>query len=301
MIRKVYLGLLKKCKFIDAEQYVKIYYEYYFRKKLDLQNPITFNEKIQWLKVFYRPKILNLLVDKYEVRNYVSKKVGDKFLSEVIQVADSSDQINFDDLPNRFVVKATHGCNFNLVVFDKKKLNFIKAKLRFNKWLSKNQYYRGGLEWAYKDIRPRLIVEGYMEESGKASLTDFKFYCFNGKPHYIQVDTDRGGKHCRHFYDLHWVLQPFTKGRFEVAKNTLPKPMGLSTMIENVEKLSHGFPFVRVDLYNIDGKIIFGEMTFYPGDGRQPFNPSEYDEKIGRMLRLPKIPKGKKYITEPFL
>ncbi|WP_094766691.1 ATP-grasp fold amidoligase family protein [Pseudozobellia thermophila] len=287
-------------KFIDPELYVKIYYEYYFNKKLDLHNPITFNEKIQWLKVFYRPKILNQLVDKFEVRSYVSEKVGQEYLNELLALASSSDQIDFDKLPDQFVVKATHGCNSNLVVTDKRTLNVLKAKLLFKKWLSRNQYYRGGLEWAYKDIQPRLIVERFIEQKNQCSLNDYKFYCFNGTPTYVQVDMDRGQEHLRSFYNMDWELQPFNKGCFHKWKDICPKPANFNTMIEIATKLSVGFPFVRVDLYNVEGKTIFGEMTFYPGDGRQPFTPPEFDEHMGKLIRLPKIPSENRFITQAF-
>ena len=141
MLRKIGLGLLKKMKFLPPETYVKIYYEYYTGKKLDLANPVEFNEKIQWLKVYYRPPILTKLVDKYEVRKYVEKKIGIGYLNELYQVTDHHNGIDFDKLPSRFVVKGVHGYNFNLIVKDKNRLNKAKARFYFRKWLSKNQYY----------------------------------------------------------------------------------------------------------------------------------------------------------------
>jgi hypothetical protein len=287
MIRRMVLGLLKKMKFLPPELYVKIHYEYYLGSKLDLENPSGFNEKIQWIKVFYQPEILTQLVDKYAVRSYVIDKIGESYLNKVLLIADNLKDFDFDILPDEFVVKATHACNFNLIVKDKKHLNKFKAKLSFKKWLSRNQYYRGGLEWAYKNVKPRLIVEKLMKDIENDVLIDYKFYCFSGKPTLVQVDVDRGAKHARHFYDMNWIKQPFVKGNFEYTKEELPEPINFTKMIEIAEVLADDFPFVRVDLYNIQGKIIFGEMTFYPGDGRHAFKPFEYEYEIGRLLKLP--------------
>jgi len=296
MIRKILLGILKKLKFLPPKLYVKIYYEYYMGSKLSLENPKGFNEKIQWLKVFYKPEILTQLVDKYAVRAYVKEKIGERYLNELLCVTNASKDISFKDLPNEFVVKGTHGCNFNLIVKDKSKVNKVKAKLLFKKWLSKNQYYRGGLEWAYKNVPPRLIVEKFMHDKENEVLLDYKFYCFDGKPTYVQVDIGRGRIHDRYFYDMKWKKQAFVKGSFNITSDELCKPINFDKMVELAEKLAGNFPFVRVDLYNLSGKIVFGEMTFYPGDGRQPFNPIKFEHEIGNLLNLPKIPKNASFI-----
>jgi len=292
MIRRLVLGIMKKMKFLPPELYVKIYYEYYLGSKLNLENPEGFNEKIQWIKVFYQPEILTQLVDKYAVRSYVINKIGDSYLNELLMVADSAKAIDFDKLPNQFVVKGTHGCNFNLIVNDKNSLNKYKAKLLFKKWLSKNQYYRGGLEWAYKNVKPRLIVEKFMKDPDQDVLIDYKFYCFDGEPTLVQIDIDRGAKHTRYFYDMNWIKQPFVKGNFEYSAQELQKPMNFSKMVELAQILADDFPFVRVDLYNLSGKIVFGEMTFYPGDGRHAFKPIKFENEIGKLLKLPEVCKN---------
>lgn len=291
MFRKKLLGVLKKMKFLPSKFYVKVYYEYYMGSKLNLTNPQGFNEKIQWLKVFYKPDILTKLVDKLAVRSYVIEKIGESYLNVLIQVANTSKDIDFKKLPQQFVIKGTHGCNFNLIVKDKTKVNKIKSKILFKKWLSKNQYYRGGLEWAYKNVPPKLIVEKFMIDQDHDVLLDYKFYCFSGKPTFVQIDIGRGKVHHRYFYDMEWIKQPFVKGDFKMTTDELQKPMNFGKMITIAEKLADNFPFVRVDLYNLSGKIIFGEMTFYPGDGRQPFNPIKYEKEIGKLLQLPKIGK----------
>ncbi|MGX1929505.1 ATP-grasp fold amidoligase family protein [Flagellimonas sp. 2504JD4-2] len=297
MLRKFVLGLLKKIKFLPAPFYMKIYYEYYTGKKLDLENPIEFNEKIQWLKVYYRPVILNQLVDKYAVRPYVENKIGSEHLNKLIAVYYKSKDVNFDELPDRFVIKAAHGYNFNLIANNKEDVNRLKAKYLFRKWLSRNQYYRGGLEWAYKDVRPKLIVEKYLEEIGSEGISDYKFYCFNGKPEFLQVDVDRGASHKKYYYNPKWEKLPFTRKGFELITDNLTKPKNFDKMLQICEKLAGPFPFVRVDLYNLEGKILFGEMTFYPGDGRQEFVPDKYNKIIGDLMVLPKKTRGQKYIT----
>jgi len=297
MIRKIILGILKKFKFLSPKLYVKIYYQYYTGKKLNLNEPVEFNEKIQWIKVFYKPYILTKLVDKYAVRAFVEHTIGKQYLSNLIQVTTNPTEIDFNALPARFVVKSTHACNFNLIVTDKKKINKFKTNLLFRKWLSRNQYYRGGLEWAYKNVTPKLIVEEFMEEEGKSVLDDYKFYCFNGKPHMVQIDIGRNNEHKRVFMDMDWTKLEITKGALPIFEGFPKKPENFSTMIVLAKKLAGSFPFVRVDLYNINGNVIFGEMTFYPGDGRQEFHPNEYNRIFGEMITLPKIPKGQKYIN----
>ncbi|MEO1011446.1 MAG: ATP-grasp fold amidoligase family protein [Bacteroidota bacterium] len=298
MGRKFFLGIAKKLKFLPPETFVKIYYEYYTGKKLDLNNPIEFNEKIQWLKVFYRPAILNQLVDKYAVRSYVEEKIGKEYLNELLYVYEKTSDIDFAKLPQRFVIKATHGFHFNLIVKDKDQLNKTRAKLLLRKWVGKNQYYRGGLEWAYKNVQPRLIAEKFLEEIGKTSVNDYKFFCFSGKPKFVQVFMERGIKDLRCFYDLNWEKRPFTTKKDEFFEGILEKPKNFDLMVKLAEKLADHFPFVRVDFYNIEGTILFGEMTFYPTDGRKDFKPEKYNKILGDYIELPKIPKGQKYITE---
>lgn len=296
-LRKIYLSILKKCKFLPNNLYVKIYYEYYTGKKLNLESPKEFNEKIQWYKVYYRPKILNVLVDKYAVRSYVKKKIGEEYLNDLIKVYDSASKVNFEELPNQFVIKGAHGFHFNLIVKNKKLLNKNKAKFLLHKWMNKNQYYRGGLEWAYKNVPPRLIAEKYLEEIGKEIINDYKFYCFSGTPKFVQVDSERGYSDFRCFYDMEWNLLPFSKGSKNIPKENILKPNNFEEMKTIAGKLADKFPFVRVDLYNINGRILFGEMTFYPGDGRIDFVPDKYNKIIGDYFILPNIPMGQKYIT----
>jgi hypothetical protein len=288
MLRNIYLGVFKKLKSLPPEIYVKIYYEYYTGKKLNLNNPIEFNEKIQWLKVYYKNPVLNTLVDKYAVRAYVEQKIGPTYLNELLGVYHSAQEVDFDALPHAFVLKAAHGYNFNLIVKDKSKLDLKKARLKMFKWMNRNQYWRGGLEWAYKDVKPKIIAEQFLEEIGKGAIDDYKFHCFNGLPKFIHVDTDRDTVHSRCYYDLNWCRLPFNSKTIRPNITPIERPQNLEEMLEVSRKLAEGFPFVRVDLYNLNGKILFGEMTFYPGDGRTDFSPDAYNKTIGDMLELPK-------------
>ncbi|WP_445384503.1 ATP-grasp fold amidoligase family protein [Robiginitalea sp. IMCC44478] len=295
-MKRLLLGLLKKFKFLPPELYVKIYYQYYTGKKLNLANPGEFNEKIQWLKVHYKPPILNQLVDKYAVRSFVSDRIGETYLNELYQVYYRAGDVDFDQLPEKFVIKGAHGYNFNLIVKDKSKLNKHRARYLMRKWMARNQYYRGGLEWAYKDVKPKLIAEAFLSELGRSTISDYKFYCFDGKVKFLQLDLERENDHQKLFYDPDWKKLPFTKGSGGLSAETADKPPKFEQMIALAEKLAKGFPFVRVDFYNLQGRIVFGEMTFYPGDGRQEFKPDSYNKIIGSYLNLPPL-NGQKAIT----
>ncbi len=297
--RKAWLGLLKRMKFLPPHKYVGYYYEYYSGHKYNDNNPVRFNEKIQWLKAHYHPKILNQLVDKYAVREYVKEKIGEQYLNACLGVYEDINAIKLDELPNQFVIKGVHGYGYNLIVTDKTKVNWCKAKLKMLKWKHRNQYYRGGLEWAYKDVKPRFMVDKFMEEANHSSLTDYKFYCFHGKPKFLEVHLDRREDHSSAFFDTDFKQLPFRDVPQEmVIKESVPKPENFEEMLELAEKLADRFPFVRVDFYSINGRTVFGEMTFYPADGRDDFIPDAYNYKIGELLTLPQLPKGKNEITE---
>ena len=296
-LKKIAYGLLKKMKFLPPVFYVKIYYEYYTGKKMNVKAPRDFNEKIQWIKVFYKPDILTRLADKLEVRNYVRDKIGEQYLNTLLAVYKHADEIVLDALPEQFVLKGTHGCNYNLIVKDKNKITLRRVKRLMRKWLGRNYYYRSGLEWAYKNIPPRVIAEAYMKEEGKDVLNDYKLYCFDGKVKFIHVDIDRNTeKYNRCFYDLEWKKLPFNRGQKSIFEGEVKKPENLREMITLAETLADTFPFVRVDFFSVNGKSVFGEMTFYPGDGRMEFYPEEYNSIIGDYLKLPGLKKGEKYI-----
>lgn len=268
----------------DERAYLKRFYKKRTHRTLNLDNPITFNDKIQWLKLNHRNSNYTICADKYEVREYVKKHLGEGVLNELYGCFDSPDQINFEALPNRFVMKVTHGSGQNLIVKDKSTVDWPLAAKWFHHYLNNNHYY-SGKEWAYKNIKPRIVCERYLEDEGKPP-DDYKFFCFNGKPVFIQLDFDRFDSHRRNFYDLDWKLLPFLLNH-ENNNQGISKPEGFETMLEYAEKLAQDFPFARIDFYNIKGKIYFGEITFYPGNGTSLFTPDEYNEKIGSYMRLP--------------
>jgi len=298
ILRKYCLRQLKKMTFLPPRIYAHFLYEYFTGKKLNLENPVEFNEKIQWYKVFYHPKTLNQLVDKYAVREYVEEKIGDKYLNEIYGIYEKPEEVDFDQLPNKFVIKATHASSYNLICDDKSKLEIDKSRRLFKKWLNRNQYYRTGQEWAYKDVTPRLIAEKFIKQDGQNSLIDYKFYCFNGVVKFVEAHLDRAQSHKRSFYDLKFNKLPYRIVSLnKTISQEIKKPNNFEEMIPLAEKLAINFPFVRVDFYSVKGGIIFGEMTFYPNDGRKDFIPDEYNKIIGDYFVLPEKKDGQKYIT----
>ena len=291
--------MMRKMRFLPPKIYATYHYKYFTGKKLDLENPKEFNEKIQWLKVFYHPKILVQLVDKYAVRAYVEEKIGAQYLNEIYNVYNSPEEIVYEELPQKFVIKATHASSYNLIVTNKDELNKAKVGKLFKKWLNINQYYRMGQEWAYKDVQPRLIAEKFLKDDGVTSLIDYKFYCFGGEAKLMEVHLDRIENHKRAFYDLDFNRLPFRYVSVEKSISTeVEKPSNFEEMKNLSEILAANFPFVRVDFYSIKGKSIFGEMTFYPSDGRKDIHPDEYNAILGGYIELPKLSSGEQCITE---
>ena len=297
-MRRFFLRHMRKMRFLPSKFYVKIHYEYFSGKKLDLNNPQDFNAKIEWYKVFFRPKILNTLADKYEVRKFIEVNIGKQYLNELYGVYDNPEDIDFDSLPNEFIIKANHTNGHNLIVNNKGSLDKQKVIKLFRKWLGKNQYYRRGQEWAYKDIEPKIIIEKFLKEDNKSDLIDYKYYCFDGKAEFINVHLDRTNDHKQGFFDLDFNLLPFGKNsNYKSISSGIEKPSNLDEMTKLSETLARNLPFVRVDFYSINGKSIFGEMTFYPGDARKSFYPEEYNNIIGDYFKLPKLNSKKETIT----
>ncbi|MBC2845663.1 ATP-grasp fold amidoligase family protein [Winogradskyella flava] len=297
-IRRFALRHLRKVRSLPPKIYVKIHYEYFSGKKLDLNNPQDFNAKIEWYKVFFRPEILTKLVDKYAVRSYVEEKIGKQYLNELYAVYDDPEDIDFDSLPNKFIIKANHTNGHNIIVTNKEDLNREKVITKFKKWLTKNQYYRRGQEWAYKDVEPKIIIEKFLKEDDKNTLIDYKFYCFDGQPKFIDVHLDREEDHKQGCFDLEFNLLPFGKSKsYKSISSEIGKPTNLDEMVELSRKLSQNLPFVRVDFYSVNGKSVFGELTFYPSDARKQFYPEEYNKIIGDYFTLPKLNSKKEAIT----
>ena len=255
--------------------------------ELNLENPKSFNEKLQWLKLYYHNPLMTKCADKYLAREYIKEKIGEEYLIPLIGVWDKVEDIDFNSLPKQFVLKVNWGSGQNIIVKDKSKLNIEETKNKLNGWLKpfSNHYYYS-YEWQYKDIEPKIICEKYIEQMD-GNLLDYKVFCFNGNSHYIQIDIDRYTNHTRCFYNLNWEKQIFTI-LYPLYSVKVDKPKYLNLLIELSNKLCKRFNHVRVDWYVINDKLYFGELTFTHENGIGEFMPQEYDYKFGELLELPK-------------
>lgn len=273
----------------DDENYLKLMFLIEMHQKLDLKNPVTFNQKLQWLKLYNRKPIYTNMVDKYLVKDYVAQKTNAEIVIPTLGVWDRFDDIDFTTLPNQFVLKTTHGGG-GLTVYickDKNKIDIEKARSILENSVS-GDIYKNYREWPYKNVPHRIIAEKYMEdESGE--LRDYKIFCFNGEPYCVQVDFGRFDVHKRNIYDTNWNFIPFMNNTHYPYDESLviPKPENFDYMLEVARKLSEGIPHLRVDLYNINGHVYFGETTFFHGSGFVRFYPEEWDRKLGDMIQLP--------------
>jgi hypothetical protein len=247
---------------------------------LNLDNPKTFNEKLQWLKIFYKNPLTTQCADKYAVRNYVEKKIGPKYLNELFGVYNSIKEIDLGKLPDQFVLKPNHSSGRVIICKDKNKMDWDKEFKKMKKWLKENLYYFTG-EWCYKNIKPKIICEKLLDEN----IIDYKFMCFNGKPKCSFVCLDRAEGMKINFYDMDWNRLPFIR-KYPNADYDIPKPLNYEKMVEVSEILSEDFPFVRVDFYEVNNRLYFGELTFFPGNGMEYFVPFYYDELLGSWLDL---------------
>ena len=253
--------------------------------KLNLDNPQTFNEKIQWLKLYYRNPLMTKCADKVGVREYIKEKIGEEYLVPIIGVYNSVDEIDFDTLPNKFVMKVNWGSGQNIIVADKSKINIKQKKQQLVEWMrQENNNYYGSLEWVYKDIKPKIIIEEFLDFDD--DLIDYKIMCYNGQPKNLFTCSERNSSLKVTFFDLNWNKLPFTR-LYPTSKIDIEKPIFYNNMLRIAKILAEPFPFVRVDFYCIKNKLYIGEMTFYPGAGYEPFNPIEWDYKLGEMLNLP--------------
>lgn len=273
---------------LSDKLYLKIIFKLRLGYSLDLKNPQTFNEKLQWLKLYDRnPKYIQM-VDKYEVRKYISENIGEEYLIPLIGVYNRFEEINFEELPNQFVIKCTHDSGGVVICKNKSKFDIRKAKEKIKKSMKKNFYY-SGREWPYKNIKPKIIIEQYMEDKKAKELIDFKIMCFNGIPKFSFTCSERYNDGLKvTFYNLSWEKMSFERHYPSSTKN-IEKPKNYELMLELSKKLSKNIPFVRVDWYEINGKLYFGELTFYPGSGLEEFKPFSWDKKLGNLLSLEKI------------
>ena len=257
-----------------------------FHRFPNLKNPKTFNEKLQWLKLYDRNPYYTKLVDKYEVKKIVADIIGEEYIIPTLGIWDNANDIDFDSLPNKFVLKATHDSGRVIICKDKDKLDKEWAKKEMSKSLERN-FYALTREWPYKDVPRRIIAEAFIEDPS-GDLKDYKFFCFNGKVEFFKIDFDRFVKHKANYYNLKWEIQGFEEIVCPNDKTQQhQQPQNFNKMVEFAEKLSKGLPFSRIDFYNANGKIYFGETTFFPNSGMGKFNPAEADIELGEMLKLP--------------
>ncbi|MCE7792391.1 glycosyl transferase [Salipaludibacillus sp. CUR1] len=274
---------------LDENKYPVVLSKIYKKKmneKLDWNNLRTYNEKMQWAKLYDNNPLKTTLTDKYLVRDWVKEQVGEEYLIPLLGVWNTFDEIDFNELPNEFVLKTNHGTGTNLIVIDKSKLNKLSAKKKFDKWLQINYAFMSGFEMQYKEIKPKIIAEKYLTDN-EGELKDYKFLCFNGNVYYCWVNIEKDGELRRNIYDLDWELQPWTQHTIPNSDNPVLKPKNFDLMISIVSKLCKGFSHVRVDLYNVNGKVYFGEMTFTNGSGFKKIHPFKYNVMLGDLWELP--------------
>lgn len=255
---------------ISDELYLKIMYKRVFNKELNLENPSTFNEKLQWLKLYNRDPKYTEMVDKYEAKKYISGLIGEEYIIPTLGIYDKFDEIDFDKLPDQFVMKCTHDSGSTIVCKDKSKFNKAEAKKKMKKAL-KNNFFYNGREWPYKNVKPRILIEKYMEDYTGA-LLDYKIYAFDGKCEYVMACADREKENEKTkfiYYDKNWKMKKeFSADGMKYGdKISLQRPKNLDKMFEFASILSENIPFVRVDFYEANGNLYFGELTFFPSSG----------------------------------
>ena len=273
------------CSFLSDETYLKMEYRFQMGEKLDLKNPKTLNEKLQWLKLHDRKPEYVVMVDKYLAKGYIADRIGEEYIIPTLGVWNTADEIDFDKLPEQFVLKCNHNSGGLVVCKDKSKLDITETKKKISRAL-KQDFYLIGREWPYKDVPRKIIAEKFMvDESGK-ELKDYKIFCFNGKAEYVEVDFNRFIEHKLNPYDFDWKPLNFCDSSKNDYAANIPKPQRLEDMRRIAEELSKDIPFLRVDFYSIFDKIYVGELTLYPGSGWIQFDPKSTDEKYGKLLKL---------------
>ena len=271
---------------VSDKQYIKIIYKAIFRKNIDLNNPITFNEKLQWLKLYDRKNWYSNLVDKYEVKKIVSEKIGQQYVIPTIGVFNSFSEIDFNQLPGRFVLKCTHDSGSVILCKNKENFDINAARKKINAAMKVNYFYKSR-EYPYKNVKPRIIVEPYLEDMQAEQLYDYKIFCFNGKVKYLFVATDRQSNVKFDYFDSEFNKIPVRQAFHPNSQYKIQKPECFEKMKEFAEILSANIPQVRVDFYVVNGRLYFGELTFFHHGGFAPFIPEKYDYLWGKELELP--------------
>lgn len=284
----IHLNNKKLINWMPDELFLKLAFRAIMKKKLDIKNPKSYSEKLQWLKLYDRQPKYITMVDKYEVKKYVADLIGEEYIIPTLGVWDKFEDIDFDSLPNRFVLKCTHDSGGLVICKDKSKLDLKATRDKINKCLNTNFYYHGR-EWPYKNVRPRIIAEKYMEDKSSNELKDYKFFCFEGDPKAMFIASERGDETREtkfDFYDMNFKHLPFINGHPNSDTN-ISKPLGFEEMKHLASILSKDIPHIRVDFYDINGKIYFGELTLFHWSGLMPFEPESWDYTFGEWIKLP--------------
>lgn len=250
----------------------------------DLNNPRTFNEQIQWLKVHYRDPLLKICADKFTVREFVEGQGLPDHLIPLLAVYDNVEALDFASLPDRFILKVSHGSGMNLLCRDKSVFNQQAAREKIRYWM-KEDFSLVAREWAYAGLTPRIVCEEFICQRNGEPPWDYKFHCFAGEPRYVQVDYGRFTNHTRGLYDADWNRLP-CELEYTLERTDSAYPRSLPEMLQVARSLARPFPYVRVDLYEVDQKVYFGELTFYPGRGVERFRPRRFDQDFGQWLEV---------------
>jgi hypothetical protein len=282
LVRLLYL--FSPC--INDKTYLKLLFPLKLGYKLNLKNPKSYNEKLNWLKLYYRDATLPRLVDKYEYKEHVKKIIGESFVIKTYGIWDSFEEIDFDSLPQKFVLKTTHDQGGVIICKDKYAFNFEKAHSKIQKHLKRNLFYLMR-EWPYKYVRPRIIAEEYLVDESGTELKDYKFYCFNGIPKFMYIASGRQAGHHFDFYDMDFNHLDISRTGYTPSGVQFKKPKNWDMMKEFAMKMSLGHPHVRIDFYNINEKLLFGEFTLFQGGGLMRFYPPKWDYEFGKYLQLP--------------
>lgn len=281
-------GLKRMSHLLPDKLYISLYYYMKMHKKMNWKNPQTFNEKLQWLKLHNRRPEYTMMVDKFEAKKYVADRIGEEYIIPTLGVWERFEEIDFDRLPDQFVLKCTHDSGGLVICRDKAKLDKDKARKKIESSL-RNNYYYSGREWPYKNVKPRIIAEQYMEDTETAELRDYKIFTFDGVAKALFIATERASEAEEtkfDFFDTEFRHLPFTNGHPN-ADVQPAKPETFDEMLRLAEKLSTNIPHLRVDFYEVNGKAYFGELTFSHWSGMVPFEPAEWDKIFGDWIKLP--------------
>lgn len=293
------IGLIERTLLLLPEKiFIRLKFRYRNGYPVNLANPKTLNEKINWLKLNDRTPLHSICADKYKVRDFVESKIGGEFLIPLVAVYENAHSINLENLPDfPTIIKTNNSSGKNIIIWDKSKIDICDIKRKFNQWLGENTYYKRK-EWQYKNIKPLILIEKLLVDSESSAIPDdIKIHCFNGEPEFFQIDKGRfSNNHCRYLLDLNWKKTPFSWNAYKgngkytnIGLDEIERPKNFNLLLELARKLSSDFLYVRIDFYECNDSLFFGEITFHHESGFRPILPFEYDVLLGQKIRLPKL------------